>query len=74
MSPPGSGPSVVDILPLSHNDVGMQRSSLQRVEYGFSETTGGKVATDYANTNDQWLGRFLCLHLQLIGGNKEGAN
>lgn len=24
VSPPGSGPSVVDILPLSYNDVGMQ--------------------------------------------------
>lgn len=31
------------------------------------------MATDYANSNDQKLGRFLYVHLQLIGGNKADA-
>lgn len=31
------------------------------------------MATNYANTNDQKLGRFLYVHVQLIGGNKDDA-
>lgn len=31
------------------------------------------MTTDYAYTNDQKLGMFLYVHLQLIGGNKDVA-